>query len=243
MQYMANKTLETLNIPIENFIGEFLYGSQNYNLDYENSDIDTIILVTEAEQPKIECSTLVGKTKVFTIRYFINRLKQGDLECYEILYTKLRNINPIYEDIFDNFVKEFFNCVNTERIQRALCNKLNEHLSSVLWVLSNNEKVRYNKKRLYWAIRVCNQLERLNSGESFESSLKYRPLLNYDLLKIKTIPNYLSIKDFNNIFKYLNKVLYSQPRYSIKILEAEEISLTNFYINITQINLNCKGVS
>jgi hypothetical protein len=90
-----------------NFIGDFTYGSQNYGLDYEKSDQDTITLVREAEKPRQEIITSVGKTKIYTLKYFISRLKKGDLECYEILFTKFRNVNPIYENIFDNFVHAF----------------------------------------------------------------------------------------------------------------------------------------
>ena len=234
MQSMVDKVLETLNIRNKDFIGVFLYGSQNYQLDYEGSDIDTILLIHDSNKSKQEVLTSVGKTKIYTLKYFLYRLKQGDLECYEILYTRHKIINPIYTNYFANFVKEFSSCMNYERIKSALYKKLDEHLCHVLWMTQNKEKARYNKKRLYWAIRVCNQLQRINNGETFESSLIYQPLLDYDIIKIKTITNYLSIKQFNEIYKYLVDFLHFLPHYSIKVLNEEEKCLSNFYAIITE---------
>lgn len=235
MQSTVDKVLQTLNILNEDFIGIFLYGSQNYKLDYEGSDIDTILLVRTSNKPKKEISTSIGKTKVYTLKYFLYRLKQGDLECYEILYTTHKIINPIYTNHFENFVQEFSDCMNYERIKSALYKKLDEHLCHVLWMIQNKENARYNKKRLYWAIRVCNQLQRINEGEDFESSLVYHSSLDCDLIKIKTIANYLSLKEFNEIYKYLVKYLHFLPRYSKEVLNEEEKCLSNFYISMTKV--------
>ena len=234
MQSTVDEVLKALNIPNEDFIGNFLYGSQNYQLDYEGSDIDTIFLVRTYHKPKQEMSTSIGKTKVYTLKYFLYRLKQGDLECYEILYTKHKIINPIYVNYFEDFVREFSGCMNYERIKLALYKKLDEHLCHILWMFQNKEKARYNKKRLYWAIRVCNQLQRINDGENFESSLVYHSSLNYDLIKIKTITNYLCIREFNEIYKYLVKFLCGLPRHYADVLDEEERCLSNFYVNITE---------
>ena len=223
---------QTLQINNNNFIGIFLYGSQNYGLDYEKSDTDSILLVQSANKPKQELQTLTGKIKIYTLKYFIYRLKQGDLECYEILYSKYKRINPIYEEPLINFIKEFSDCMSYERIKSSLVMKLDEHLCHVLWLLTNKAKARYNKKRLYWAIRVWNQLERINNGEDFKSSLVYYPLWDYDLIKIKTITNYLSLKEFHDIYRYLVQSLRSLPYYSTKVLDEEEICLSKFYTSM-----------
>lgn len=239
MQSTANQVIQTLNISNDNFIGIFLYGSQNYQLSYEGSDVDTILLVCESNKPKQELTTSNGKAKIYTLKYFIYRLKQGDLECYEILYTKYKILNPFYAECFIDFVKEFSNCMNYERIKYSLYKKLNEHLCHVLWMIQNKENARYNKKRLYWAIRVCNQLKRIDEDkEDFESSLVYRPLLDHDLMKIKTITNYLSLRDFNDIYRYLIDFIRFQPRYSKEVLDEEEKCLSEFYISISSVRTN-----
>ena len=247
MQYMDNlnaqieQAKQTLQINDEDFIGIFLYGSQNYELDYDKSDTDSILLIQSANKPKQELRTSTGKIKIYTLKYFIYRLKQGDLECYEILCTKYSILNPLYKSQFTKFSQEFLNCINYERVKYSLLIKLQEHLDCVLWMFLNPEKARYNKKRLYWAIRVCNQLQRINDGQDFKSSLVYYPSLDYDLLKIKTITNYLSIKEFNELYKYLVKYLRSLPRYSKEVLDEEEKCLSKFYTSMIKQNLNYKG--
>lgn len=226
---------QTLSISDDNFIGIFLYGSQNYGLDYEESDTDSILIVHSADKSKQELSTPTGKVKIYTLKYFIYRLKQGDLECFEILYTKHKILNPAYEDSFIGFIKKFSECMNYERIKNSLITKLDEHLCHVLWMMINKENARYNKKRLYWAIRVCNQLQRINNGESFESSLVYRDLLGCDLMQIKTVTNYLSIKDFSAIYRQLVDFLRFQHRYTKEILDEEEKCLSNFYASIAEL--------
>lgn len=218
-----------------NFVGIFLYGSQNYRLDNSSSDIDVIILIKSANLSKQELSTFFGKIKIYTLKYFIYRIKQGDMECYEILYTKHNIINSIYEQIIQQFVQQFTQCMNYERIKFSLCQKLNEHLCHVLWIPNNSENARYNKKRLYWAIRVCNQLQRINDGESFASSLIYRDNNEYDLRKIKSTTNYLSIKEFNEIYKYLVQFNYSTPRCYKAITDDEEKCLSGFYTAMAEI--------
>ena len=234
MQYTNELTLikNSLNIDKNNFIGIFLYGSQNYSLDYEGSDIDTIILVREADKPKQEITVSVGKTKIYTLKYFIYRLKQGDLECYEILYTKHCIINPLYMEYFADFVQKFSACMNYERIMCALYKKLDEHLCHVLWILKNPEGARYNKKRLYWSLRVNDQIERLAAGEDFASSLIYKQKDDYDLLKIKTEVNHLSLKQFNIVYKNLIQTLRNRPQFSTIISDSEEKCLSDLYRNI-----------
>lgn len=232
MQSTVNEIQKTLNISNDNFIGAFLYGSQNYGLDYEDSDIDTIILIREANKPKQEKYVSAGKAKIYTLKYFIYRLKQGDLECYEILYTKYCIMNPLYIEYFADFVQKFSMCMNYERIMCALYKKLDEHLCHILWMLKNPEGARYNKKRLYWALRVNDQIERLAAGEDFASSLIYKLKDDYDLRKIKTEVNHLSLKQFNMIYKNLIQTLCNRPKFSTIISDSEEKCLSDLYRNI-----------
>lgn len=241
MQYMNNIRSQAdhikslLKIDNENFIGIFLYGSQNYGLNYEGSDTDSILIVKSAEKPRREVKLTTGKVKIFTLGYFIDRLKQGDLECYEILYTKFNSINSKYSKYFSEFVSEFSKYINYNRIRNSLRKKLDEHLCYIRWLITNPEKARYNKKRLYWSIRVCNQLQQIDSGQDFESSLIYKETLGYDLIKIKTITNYLSPMEFSEICKYLVKFLKSLPRYANEVLDKEEECLSELYKNIMMI--------
>lgn len=236
MQSMANIVIDKLAISDKNFIGIFLYGSQNYHLGCDSSDTDAIMLIREAKKPKQEVFLSNGLVKVYTIKYFLYRLKQGDLECYEILYTAHRFINSLYEESFNRFVKNFSEHLNYDSIKAALLAKLIEHLDSVFWIPCNTDNSKYNKKRLYWAIRVCNQVQRIIEGESFKSSLVYKPTLDCDLLKIKTITNYLSLKELNQIYKYLVDYAKALPRFEKHVTQGEEICMSILYKELSDNN-------
>ena len=232
----ANIALNRLKIDKEDFIGVFLYGSQNYRLAYEGSDVDAILLIREHKKPKQEVRLATGIVKVYTIKYFLHQLKLGDLECFEILYTAQKELNQLYEKCFTKFVQEFSNHINYGRIKSSLYAKLVEHIDTVFWLPDNKDNSKYNKKRLYWAIRVCNQLQRIIEGESFEASLTYEPRLDCDLLKIKTITNYLSLKELNQIYKYLVDFAKSLPRFKSSVTHDEEICMSILYKEISENN-------
>lgn len=218
-----------------NFIGAFLYGSQNYGLDHAGSDVDAIAILRTAPQPKQEVITDSGKLKLYNLRYFIHRLRQGDLECYEILYTRYRIVNPLYEIVLTRFTETFSSCMSYERIRRALYRKLDEHLCHVLWMIHNDDGGRYNKKRLYWAMRVCDQLRRIDAGESFASSLIHRDGAGHDLVKVKTVTDHLSLKEFNAVYKDLCEYMRSGQSLFPGVSEKEEACLQDFYAAVTAI--------
>lgn len=237
---MLSMVNDLFSVNDDNFIGAFLYGSQNYGLATEDSDIDVIAIVNTAKKPSKELKMPNGKVKIYTIEHFLSRLRHGDLECYEALCTKYRDVNQSYETLFDGFAKELFTCLNYDIIRRSLAKKLDEHLSHVLWILRRNDPSRYNKKRLYWAIRVYNQLQRISNGENFETSLVYKPYNEYDLTKIKSITNYLTQKELSQIIKEMTTYKNTLPVYTKTITTAEERCMVSFYDNITKLGVDCE---
>ena len=90
-------------------VGIFLQGSQNYELDYEGSDIDTKAIVL----PSCEDIILNRKPVSFThvlennehvdvkdIRLMFDCFKKQNINFVEILFTKYMILNPKYEDLF-----------------------------------------------------------------------------------------------------------------------------------------------
>ena len=148
---MANLILDSAD---SNFIGIFLYGSQNYGLDTEKSDRDAIIIIKEGKNASREVSYKNGVVKIYTLKYFLFRLQKGDMECYEILYTPHRFVNEKYEVVFDKFVTSFTKEINLDRIKHALALKLSEHLSNVGWLPFGYNGDKYHIKRAYWCYRV-----------------------------------------------------------------------------------------
>jgi predicted nucleotidyltransferase len=105
-------------------LATFLYGSQNYKLDTEKSDIDTqsIIIPSISEllsmrQPinfynNLEDKSLMGHRD---LRILLHDLTRAESTMMQLLYTEYRIINPAYYAIFSELI------LHREKI--AECNK------------------------------------------------------------------------------------------------------------------------
>lgn len=91
------------------WVGIFLQGSQNYGLDYENSDIDTKIIVLPSFEDIILNKQPISTTSVLPndehldvkdIRLMFDCFKKQNINFLEILFTKYCILNPAYEDLF-----------------------------------------------------------------------------------------------------------------------------------------------
>ena len=219
MKYLVE---ESLRVNSEDLIGVFLYGSQNYGLDTADSDMDMIILTKKADKACQEIKSRLGVTKIFTLSHFVNLLKRGDLECLEVLFSTKSLVNDRYTSEWESFVKEYSECLNYNKVKRSLLRKLAEHLDFVLWN-PYRDVTFYNKKRLYWAIRVMNQLKRVSDGESFESSLVCSENLRDRLVCIKTGDTTLTVGEFSKIFNDMGDYLRSYPKVEVSdSLEGEK---------------------
>lgn len=129
-------------IDIKNIIGCYLIGSQNYQLDDEQSDIDTIILVVPALKDIALNKKPISKTYIQDngehttlkdIRLFVDGIKKGRLDCLEILYTQYYTVNPIWFDLASELRKnrENYSRYNENAVIQAAagivksCNKKN----------------------------------------------------------------------------------------------------------------------
>jgi len=90
-------------------VGVFLQGSQNYELDYEGSDIDSKAIVlpkfSDFVLRKQEASTthvLANNEHVDIkdIRLMFDCFKKQNVNFVEILFTKFKIMNPKYEELY-----------------------------------------------------------------------------------------------------------------------------------------------
>ena len=233
------KDLYDINDP--NFVGAFLYGSQNYGLNTEESDKDIIIIIKENNRTHQQLQTSSGVIKIYTLNYFLSQLERGDMECYEILYTQYRIINKAYEEIFDNFVKSFTEVLNIDRVKWALGRKLFEHLSTISWIPFNKDNSKYHRKRAYWSYRVYDQLMRIISGETLESTFIYDVSKKDRLIKIKTITNYLSAKELSKDIQTMYSIFSTLPKSCIGLSEKENNCFSYLLNNLAK-NENCDNL-
>ena len=91
-----------------------LVGSQNYDLDHENSDIDTFSLVypslndiAKAKEPYAGMFELNdGHCEVKDIRLALNLLRKASPNSVEYFTSKYKIYNPLFQDILENYLDD-----------------------------------------------------------------------------------------------------------------------------------------
>lgn len=151
--------------PIENydFFGAFLYGSQNYNLDTEKSDIDLVILYIPTAEKLINLTPPLSKEEILTqtneknvlkdIRLFIKELLKGSPNALEILNTNNYLVDIKYYDLWSSL---------KANIDGFMWRKLGSFLNAELGIMYNALNKNFTKKaakRIWYAgYVICNSL-------------------------------------------------------------------------------------
>ena len=108
-----NEALEYF--PQDRIVGIFLQGSQNYQMDTENSDIDTKLIVLPTFEDICFNRKPVSTTHIREnnehidfkdIRLMFQTFRKQNLNFIEILFTKYKILNPLYELNWNRLVAE-----------------------------------------------------------------------------------------------------------------------------------------
>lgn len=168
------------------WVGIFLQGSQNYNLDYNGSDIDSKLIVL----PSFEDFVLNNKPYSYThimennehvdvkdIRLMFECFRKQNINFVEILFTPYRIMNPKYEDLFQPVfdAKErigryndfaALNCMAGMALekQKALCHPYPATIDKI-------EKFGYDPKQLHHILRIEEFMDRWLHGDSYAACL------------------------------------------------------------------------
>lgn len=95
--------------PEERIVCLCLQGSQNYGIDYEDSDIDTKLILTPTLDEIIFNKKPISTTHVLDndehldakdIRLYLNCFRKGNPNFTEILFTEYQIINPMYKSFW-----------------------------------------------------------------------------------------------------------------------------------------------
>lgn len=227
-------------VNIENIIGCYLIGSQNYQLDDEQSDIDTIVLVAPTLRDIALNKKPISKTYIQDngehttlkdIRLFINGIKKGRLDCLEILYTQYYMINPIWIDLTSEL-----------RNNRENYSRYNENavIQAAAGIVKSCNKKDPKPKDLYNSIRMRDFLmdylyKVIPKKNSYEKSL----IGDFSLIVCKRKTN-LTEKDLKvlasneDIVKLLLKDLKYESSLNDKEKDIIEQELDNFAIKFVQ---------
>lgn len=171
------------------WVGLFLQGSQNYNLDYEGSDIDTKVIVL----PSFEDFVLMRKPISYThimennehvdfkdIRLMFECIKKQNVNFVEILFTPYVILNPKYQSLFqpvldareriaryNNYAG--MNCLFGMALEKQ---KALEH--PYPGTIDKIKRFGYDPKQLHHALRLKEFMDRYISGEPYEDCLVSR---------------------------------------------------------------------
>ena len=167
-------------------LGVFLQGSQNYNLQYEGSDIDTKCIVLPSFEDfclnrKPVSTTLILPSNehidVKDIRLMFECFKKQNINFIEILFTKYRLLNQrfaeAYQPMLDNAEAiahynnyAFVNCMAGMSMEKY---KALEHPYPT--IVDKIEKFGYDPKQLHHILRINEVIKRFLAGESYADSL------------------------------------------------------------------------
>lgn len=183
----------------KHIVGIFIQGSQNYGLDYQNSDIDTKLITTPTLTDLIYNKKPVSTTHVRAnnehidfkdIRLYMETFEKQNLNFLEILFTKYKIINPDYEDDWNVLIE------HREEIAHLSPTRALKAMSGVAWnkykalthpyegKLEVLNKYGYDPKQLHHLLRVKDFIVRYKNGISFEDAMK--PVDPLYLIQVKS---------------------------------------------------------
>ena len=188
--------------PEEQIVGVFLQGSQNYELDYAGSDVDTKLIVVPSFKDiclnrKPVSTTHVRENEEHTdwkdIRLYMETFRKQNLNFLEILFTDFYIINPMYKEEWDRLVaaREFIARMNVYRAVKSMKGIAMEkyHAMEHRYPAKVDiiERYGYDGKQVSHLIRVYDYLRRYIAGESYEDCLRPSPdlvprIMDYKML-------------------------------------------------------------
>lgn len=164
------------------WVGLFLQGSQNYNLDYEGSDIDTKAIMLPSFSDFVLNAKPLSTTHIMEnnehvdfkdIRLMFDCIKKQNVNFVEILFTPYSIINPEYADLFqpvldareeiaryNNYAG--MNCIMGMALEKQ---KAMEHPYPA--TMDKIEAFGYDPKQLHHALRLREFMTRYEAGEPY----------------------------------------------------------------------------
>lgn len=196
-----------------NVVGVFLYGSQNYELDYEKSDVDTKAIVLPSlndiilnRQP-VSTAVDMGDNclcDVKDIRKMFECFKKQNINFIELLFTKYYVLNPTYKILYrpmlDNAEKiaRYNNYASLNCMSGMALEKYNALTHPYPSIKGKIDKYGYDNKQLHHIIRIKDFIQRYISGEEYCNILI--PTNKEELLNIKAHYVY-SLEDAKKLAK------------------------------------------
>lgn len=187
-------------------VGVFLQGSQNYNLDYEGSDIDTKAIVLPSFEEFVLNKKLVSYTielepskehvDVKDIRLMFDNFKKQNINFVEILFTKYKYINPKYESVFCKMFEireqiaryDAYKTLNSVAGMSMEKFKAMEHPYPTL--IHKIEQFGFDGKQISHIERLNDFIKKYVTGKSYAECMNVDESLRQHLIDVKTNKKY-----------------------------------------------------
>lgn len=203
--------------PAERIVGVFLQGSQNYNMDDADSDVDTKCLIVPsldeivlAAQPVSVTHCIVDGKLVYTeeekmgaehcdakdIRLYWKTLLKANINFVEILFTDHYIINAMYEDFWNKILdmREAIARVNPLAAMKAMMGMVSEKYFALTHRYPSRvewlDKFGYDPKQLHHLIRIYYFMHAYFHGKdmfSYDDLVRGNHLLPLEMQNIKDI--------------------------------------------------------
>ena len=181
-----NEHLDAVEDKHPEWVGIFLQGSQNYNLDYEGSDVDSKLIVLPSFEDFVLNRQPFSYTHIMEndehvdvkdVRLMFECFRKQNINFVEILFTQYYILNPKYADLFkpvldarerighyNNYAA--INCMVGAAMEKrkALCHPYPATIDKI-------EKFGYDPKQLHHILRFDEFRRRWTAGVPYADCL------------------------------------------------------------------------
>lgn len=223
--------------PEEQIVGVFLQGSQNYELDYEGSDVDTKLIVVPSFRDICLNKKPVSTTHVRAndehtdwkdVRLYMETFRKQNLNFLEILFTDFYIINPMYKEEWDRLVaaREFIARMNVHRAVKSMKGIAMEKYHAMEHRYPTKadliDMYGYDGKQVSHLIRVYDYLRRYIAGELYKDCLIPSAHLRKIIMDYKML-NVYSLEEARIAAKaYLDQVVELADKFCAEYSDHEE---------------------
>lgn len=223
--------------PEEQIVGVFLQGSQNYELDYKGSDIDTKLIVVPSFRDICLNKKPVSTTHVRAndehtdwkdVRLYMETFRKQNLNFLEILFTDFYVINPMYKEEWDRLVaaREFIARMNVHRAVKSMKGIAMEKYHAMEHRYPTKadliDMYGYDGKQVSHLIRVYDYLRRYIEGEPYKDCLIPSAHLRKIIMDYKML-NVYSLEEARVAAKaYLDQVVELADKFCAEYPDHEE---------------------
>ena len=190
-EWIMEKTWEHLAEATDDFhadhiVGIFVQGSQNYGLDYEDSDIDTKLIVTPTLKEIAENTSPISRTHIRKndehidykdIRLYVETFRKHNPNFLEVLFTQYFVVSEYYKPEWDILVenREKIARSNEFRAIKAMVGVASqkfhalkhEYPSRMEWI----NRFGYDPKQLHHLFRIEEFMSRFIAGVPYEECM------------------------------------------------------------------------